>query len=352
MIQTIDFNGFSEPILIPQFGTHLVKFIDTGKIDKNGETEKINFINQDGESYVFNAEDVQKSGKSDFYINLKTLRRYYDIKFDDNNERYIPNLNQKDIQSLFQKSYDLFTKNKTNFDKFSQTVKKIITEIFSKNIGEFKSTPCDMNIEGIINIFPKRGAVDDNQNTWSLLNQLPYNTITLKILLKQYIQKYKTFELNEFLTWIDDNSKDILTNDVVQRIVKEISHDDNSNKVSSKLLNKVFNTNDISYFTCPNQRHKTNMIVINFNNSLFKIQLLKSRYHKIFHDGDYYYVVLSSRNNNENINYDANFILFMSGSLFSNHQIKREILNLNGKKVNTLRFKQPPIIGSEQIVNI
>lgn len=352
MIQTIEFNGFSEPILIPQFGMYLVKFIGTGKTEKDGESEKITFINQNGENYTFNAEDVQKSRNSDFYINLKTLRRYYDIKFDDTDERYIPELNEKEIEKLFQQSYRFFTNDKTNFNRFSQTIKSTLLEMFSQNVGQFKSTPCDMDVEGIINIYPKRGAVGDNQNEWSLLNQVPYNIITLKIILNQYIQKYKTFEVNDFLSWIQDNPIDILTDEVIQRIVREISNDDNSNKVSSKLLNKVFGVNEISYFTCPNQKNRTNLLVIYFNNTPFKVQLLKSRSHKIFYDGTYYYVPLSSRNHEENINYDANFILFISGSLFSNNQINRQTLKINGKKEYALRFTEPPIIGSEQIVNI
>lgn len=352
MIQTINFNDFSEPILIPQFGMHLVKFMGTGKTEKDGNAEKIKFINQNGKVFIFNADDVQKSGKSEFYINLNTLRKYYDIKFEDNTERYIPDLNDKEIEKLYQQSYNLFTNNRINFDRFSQTIKNILLNLFSQNVGEFNSTPCDMNTKGILNIFPKRGAIDDNQNEWSLLNQAPYNIITLKIILNQYIQKYKTFEINDFLTWIENNPKDIFTDQIIERIVREISNDDNSNKVSSKLLKRVFNTDEITYFTCPNQKYKTNLLVIYFNDTPFKVQLLKARNTKIYYDENYYYVPISSAEYDTNINYDANFILFMSGSLFTNNQISRRTLIVNGKKLRTLRFTEPPIIGTEQIVNI
>lgn len=352
MIQTINFDDFSEPILIPQFGMYLVKFMGTGKDEKDGNAEKIKFIDQNGKMFIFNAEDVQKSGKSDFYINLKTLRRYYDIKFEDNTERFIPNLNEKEIEKLYQQSYNLFDNNKINFDKFSQTIKNVLLNIFSQNVGEFDSTPCEINTKGIINIYPKRGAIDDNQNEWSLLNQAPYNLITLKIVLRQYIQKYKTFELNDFLTWIKDNPKDILTDETLKRIVREISNDDNSNKVSSKLLKKVFNTDEITYFTCPNQKHKTNLLVIYFNDTPFKVQILKAHSHKIYYDGNHYFIPVPSREYDSNINYDANFILFMNGTLFLNNQISRQVLKVNGKKQPTLRFIEPPIIGTEQIVNI
>ena len=75
-IQTVDFDGFSEPILIPQFNKYIVKFNGTGKVEKISDSEKIIFKNKEGREYMFDSNDVQKSGGSPFYINLDVIIRY------------------------------------------------------------------------------------------------------------------------------------------------------------------------------------------------------------------------------------------------------------------------------------
>jgi hypothetical protein len=60
-IQEVDFDGFSDPVLIPQFNKYLVKFNGTGKVEKISDSEKILFKDkQTGKEYVFDSNDVQK----------------------------------------------------------------------------------------------------------------------------------------------------------------------------------------------------------------------------------------------------------------------------------------------------
>ena len=56
LIQRVDFDGFSDPVLIPQFRKYLVKFEGTGKYQKVSDGEKIIFTDtKTGKEYEFNA---------------------------------------------------------------------------------------------------------------------------------------------------------------------------------------------------------------------------------------------------------------------------------------------------------
>lgn len=351
-IQKIKFEDFSEPILIPQFNMYLVKLLKSSKEDKDPSAEKIIFTDKNGKDFVFNADDVQKSGKSDFYINLNTLRRYYDIKFETEEDRYIPNLTDKEINSLYTKSYNNITNNKRDYNKFIDTVKKALFEIYNEYVGIYNSTLCDVEIEGILNIYPKKGAIDDNNNQWSLINQIPHNELTLKLLLNQYIGKYKTFELSDFLNWVEDNKNDALNNDYINRMVREEELKDKTNRISSKYLNKIFNTNDIFFTTCPNDSKNKNLLILYIDQQKIKVQIVQSKGKKIFYDGEYYYVLIHPSSTLDNINYKSNFILFTNGTMFPSNQIKREMVNFTKKPLPAFRFIDPPIIGNELIENI
>jgi len=351
-VQQVKFNKFSDPILIPQFKKYLVKFEGSSKTQKLPTTEKFEFVDSNGKSYFFNSEDIQKGDRSDYYINLHTLRRYYDIKFESDFERYIPYLSDKEIQSLIDKSERLYSKNSSNLSKFKSVISKIIQDKFISDVGEYKSTLCNKTITGILNIFPKKDSVDDNGNSWSILNQVSDNSFTLKILLTIYIRKYKTFEHNDFISWLQENPN-IITEDLIDRLVKESGMDDNAHRIDSKMLQRIFNTKDIFFVTCPNEERNKNLIVVYYENKPMKIQVVDNKSKNIFFDGDSYKVLVK---NDENfINYNADFILFRSGMLFMNNtSVVAEIPRRgeNRPQQNFFLFKTPPLIGTENVVKI
>jgi len=350
-VQQINFNKFSDPILIPQFKKYLVKFEGSSKTKKNPTSEKLEFVDSTGKSYIFNSEDVQKSDNSDYYINLHTLRRYYDIKFESDFERFKPELSDKEIQSLISKSENFYQKDSSSFSKFKNKIEQILQNKFNNNVGEYRSTPCDKNITGILNIFPKKESVDDNGNTWSILNQIPYNLFTLRILLTIYIREFKTFEHNDFISWLEKNPT-IITEDLIDRLVKEASMDDDTNRIDSKMLQKIFNTKDIFFVTCPNEEKKKNLMVVYYQDKPMKIQLVDNKSKNIFYNGETYKVLV--KNDEDKINYDADFILFRSGMLFINNKTLVVKLPRRGEtdpQVNFFLFQTAPLIGTENIVN-
>lgn len=349
-IQKVNFEGFSEPILIPQFkNLFLVKFEGTGKVKKDSEAEKIEFTDNEGKTYIFNSEDVQKTGNSDFYINLHTLRRYYDIKFEDDFQRYVPDLNYKDTERILNKTFNLYDFNNKFKTEFQNTVKDILYKTFSDNVGEYTSTPCERNMTGILNIYPKKDSLDDNNNQWSLLNNLPNNKVTLKLLLKKYIEEFKSFEHNEFISWIKDNPS-VLTNDFIDVIVRELELESPLSTVQGKLLKRIFKTNDLFFVKCPNEKNKKDLLVVYYEGKPMKIQYIRTS-GPIHHQDGEYKLTIGKKQRDKYINYDADFILFTNGSLFLNDNAKPSTLIRHGRVKPAVSFPNPPIIGSELVVD-
>jgi|688.fasta_scaffold168182_2 hypothetical protein len=349
-IQQINFKKFSDPILIPQFKKYLVKFEGSSKSEKDQSADKLEFMDDSGKSYVFNSEDVQKGRNSDYYINLHTLRRYYDIKFESDFQRYIPKLSDKEIQSITTKAEDLIKFNGANRKQFRESLQKLLMMKFGNYFGQYNSIPCESKVNGFLNIYPKKGSVDDNENSWSLLNQVPYNPITLKLLVTVYISNYKSFKFSDFLKWIEDNP-DILTEELLGRILREIELDDDSQLIRASTLSKIFETSEIYFITCPDDEIKKNMIVVYHNYKPLKIQIIDNRNKSIFFDGSNYRVLVKP--DTPMVNHRADYILFRSGMLFANKNVR--IGNYKHPIKSRVHpcyiFQDPPLVGEELIVD-
>ena len=137
-IQEVDFDGFSDPVLIPQFNKYLVKFNGTGKVEKISDSEKILFKDkQTGKEYVFDSNDVQKSGSSPFYINLDVLRRNYNIEFKDEFVRHKENLAPRDFRLKLIEFIKVYSsEGRCKNEKCSEvrdTIEQSLKEIYGKN---------------------------------------------------------------------------------------------------------------------------------------------------------------------------------------------------------------------------
>ena len=172
-IQNVDFDGFSEPILIPQFNKYIVKFNGTGRVEKVSDSEKIVFKDKGGKEYIFDSNDVQKSGGGTFYISLDVLRRSYDIRFKDEMVRHKKTLNQNQLDNLFRdkiKDYLSDRRCKTKkCENLRNTIESSLMDIYGENFGTYVSNTCEP-VQGFLNVYPIQGTSDTNNNEWSKLN--------------------------------------------------------------------------------------------------------------------------------------------------------------------------------------
>ena len=211
LIQRVDFDGFSDPVLIPQFKKYLVKFDGTGKYQKVSDSEKIIFTDvKTGKEYEFNADDVQKSGSSPFYINFDVLRRYYDIRFEDEFVRQKVKLDPKDENKLMIKLVPIYNservcKNKMCSD-LRDVIEKSLLNLYGDDYGDYQSQNCQPT-KGFLNVYPIKGTEDENDNLWSKLNYLIYDQKSINTLLITYIKNYGTFEHFDFIEWVEKNQE-------------------------------------------------------------------------------------------------------------------------------------------------
>jgi hypothetical protein len=206
----IPFKNFSEPIFIPQFKINLVKFLNTSKFEKDPESDRIIFRNEsDGKEFIFDSDIIQKSGKSDFYINLDDLSRRYNVQFKDNFEYYKPNLSKEDEIKLINDSVNSYFGTRkfhkcsnTKCEEYTTTISKIIDELYSSYYIKYKPIGCDY-VMGFVNLYPFKNTEDIDGNEWSKLNYLSMDRRVLQGFVKDYINQRKTFNhVSTGMIWI------------------------------------------------------------------------------------------------------------------------------------------------------
>jgi hypothetical protein len=208
----IPFKNFSEPIFIPQFKINLVKFLNTSKFEKDPESDRIIFRNEsDGKEFIFDSDIIQKSGKSDFYINLDDLSRRYNVQFKDNFEYYKPNLSKEDEIKLINDSVNSYFGTRkfhkcsnTKCEEYTTTISKIIDELYSSYYIKYKPIGCDY-VMGFVNLYPFKNTEDIDGNEWSKLNYLSMDRRVLQGFVKDYINQRKTFNHDDFILWLIEN---------------------------------------------------------------------------------------------------------------------------------------------------
>jgi hypothetical protein len=188
----------------------LVKFNGTGKVEKVSDSEKIVFKDkQTGKEYVFDSNDVQKSGNSPFYINLDVLRRNYNIEFEDEFVRHKQTLSPRDYHLKLVELIKLYSsEGRCKNEKCSEvrdTIEQSLKDLYGKNYGTYSSEGCEPT-DGFLNIFPMKHTKDKNGNLWSKLNYVIFKTNAVSTLLMTYLKRFGTFEHKDFIQWIKDEN--------------------------------------------------------------------------------------------------------------------------------------------------
>lgn len=339
--QEIKFDGFTEPFLLKQFGIYMVQFKGTGKYKKEPETEQFIFTDQNNKEYVFDADVVQKSGGSNFFINLDDLRREYNIEFDDNFNRYKPELSFHESGVLSNKvinEYKFTGRCKTKkCNDYRNVVESSLKELYPSYYGKFESVECG-DVEGFINYQPIPNIVDDNGNSWSMLNYYIYSTQVLRLLIKSYINENGTFEHNDFINWVKNNkdqffsrSNIITFNESMMNVYDKINGvtEDTIKFISNFLKNKNF-----QIMVCPTTRKKySNITSVQIDNIIIRFQSLSILKKKTKMIGDGLWAAKLS--GLQQIDYSSDYIITTSGEIFKNDKVI-----IDG---NMVYFKNPPI---------
>lgn len=341
-IQKINFDGFSDPILIPQYNMYIVKFLGTGKYDKISDIEKISFKGNDGKEYLFNADDIQKTGSSPFYIKLDTLRRYYDIRFDDDFERQKVKLNRQEFDSFLTKTVTSYvSKGRCKNDKCKElriTIEDSLKDIYGENYGTYSPISCKP-ITGFMNIYPIGDVKDVNGNTWSKLNYIPFKENSVKTILVKYLKEFGTFEHEDFLTWIRDEKYNLFKGEFLELMVRNlgISYLDKlfDNSIL-KTINKKFPNFKIVDSFCPSGfRYLSNLMVINYEGRVITIQPIFTKNTRVLKHNNEYYIFFGSTSGSPDINMKADYFVIPNGAIFKNSNVIR------GKR--SWKFSDPPI---------
>lgn len=344
IIQELEFDGFSEPILIPQFNKYLVKFNGTGKVEKIPDSEVIVFKDKTtGKEYQFDSSDVQKSGSSPFYIGLDVLRRYYDIRFDDEFVRHKVVLPRheyetklKDIRNTYV-SEGKCKNNKCN--RLRDTIEECLKELYGENYGKYESNFCRPT-EGFLNVFPFSGSDDDYGNKWSKLNYVIFKEQATTSLIMSYLKEFGTFEHEDFIKWIKDNKDRLFTGPFLELMLRNIPYPRVSYSITNEkvisTINKLFpNAKPIQKF-CPSTRTEYNELVVMDNDGeKITFQPVTTKSTKVLQKDDKYYIFFSRRFGPPNVSKYADYIVVPNGPIFKNYQI------VVGMRV--WEFKNPPV---------
>lgn len=328
LIQRVDFDGFSDPVLIPQFKKYLVKFDGTGKYQKVSDSEKIIFTDvKTGKEYEFNADDVQKSGSSPFYINLDVLRRYYDIRFEDEFIRQKVKLDPKDENKLMIKLVPIYNsericKNKMCSD-LRDVIEKSLLNLYGDDYGDYQSQNCQPT-KGFLNVYPIKGTEDENDNLWSKLNYLIYDQKSINTLLITYIKNYGTFEHFDFIEWVEENQERLFNSEFLNVTLRNIYVPvfTRTKKDIIEQIRQVFPTAKPIQRFCPANRADYNeLIVVDIDGEKKVFQPVTTKNLKILKEKGKYYIFFSKRNQKTNLSMKADYIIIAGGSIFENKKV-------------------------------
>ena len=328
LIQRVDFDGFSDPVLIPQFKKYLVKFDGTGKYQKVSDSEKIIFTDvKTGKEYEFNADDVQKSGSSPFYINLDVLRRYYDIRFEDEFVRQKVKLDPKDENKLMIKLVPIYNservcKNKMCSD-LRDVIEKSLLNLYGDDYGDYQSQNCQPT-KGFLNVYPIKCTEDENDNLWSKLNYLIYDQKSINTLLITYIKNYGTFEHFDFIEWVEKNQERLFNSEFLNVTLRNIYVPvfTQTKKDIIEQIRQVFPTAKPIQRFCPANRADYNeLIVVDIDGEKKVFQPVTTKNLKILKEKGKYYIFFSKRNQKTNLSMKADYIIIAGGSIFENRKV-------------------------------
>lgn len=352
-IQTVDFNGFSEPILIPQFNKYIVKFNGTGKVEKISDSEKIVFKDNEGREYIFDSNDVQKSGGSPFYINLDVLRRNYNIRFKDEVDRYKKKLDQNQTQNLLDskiKDYISDGRCKTNkCEDLRNVIESSLMKMYGNDYGPYVSYSCEPT-QGFLNVYPIEGTFDNNKNEWSKLNYLIYKKESAYTILLAYIKKYGTFEHGDFIKWVDEDKERLFKGPFLSLMFKNIDFPRVENSFGENLMvhiKNVFPDAKLVDSFCPTTRKEyTETITIMNNGKKIVFQLVFPKHIQVLERDGKYYLSFGKKIKQKppNINRNADYIITNNGTIYENSNV------VSGHKV--WEFDKPPVYTIHKIVNM
>lgn len=342
VIQRVEFDGFSDPILIPQYNMYLVKFLGTGKYTKVSDIEKIQFRSKEGKEYTFNADDVQKTGGSPFYISLDTLRKYYDIKFKDDFVKQQVELSTYDYGNLLNKAKSVYSiEGKCNNPKcqeFRNTIEESLKSVYETNYGTFSVSNCPTQ-KGFINIFPINYEKDNNGNLWSKLNFMVSNHNIASSLLIGYIKKYGTFEHNDFIQWIKDEKDNLFKGSFFDLMLRNLNLPEGSSLISSslfKFIKRKFPNARKSQSYCPSNDITTpDLMILNINGKDYSFQPVLPKVKRVMKLDDKYYIFFGRRTKAPSVNRRADYIVVPDGPIFENKNV------IAGTR--SWEFSNPPI---------
>lgn len=346
-IQEVEFNGFSDPILIPQFNKYLVKFNGTGKLEKISDSEKILFKDKEtGKEYIFDSNDVQKSGNSPFYINLNVLRRNYDIRFKDEFVRHKAKLTQKEYLHKLRNLIAIYaSESRCKNEKCSEvrnTIESSLKELYGDNYGTYSSSYCEPT-DGFLNIFPLENTKDNNGNNWSKLNYIIYKENAISSLLMAYLKKYGTFEHGDFITWISEEKERLFKGQFLDLMIRNIHIPKQNltlNNSNLAQIRKIFPTAEIGEKFCPSTRKNYNeLITVSNNGENIIFQPVNAKSKKVIKQNNKYYILFGRRGGSPIINRKSDYILIPDGPIFKNSHV------ITGDR--SWEFSDPPIYYEE-----
>jgi hypothetical protein len=345
-IQNVDFDGFSEPILIPQFNMYIVKFNGTGRVEKVSDSEKIVFRDKGGKEYIFDSNDVQKSGSGPFYISLDVLRRNYDIRFKDDFVRYKKTLTQNQIDNLFRLKIKDYLSDRacktTKCEDLRNEIESSLKDMYGKNYGTYVSNSCEP-VQGFLNIYPIEGTSDSNGNEWSKLNYVIFMKESISVLVLAYIKKYGTLEHGDFIEWIKEDKERLFKGPFFDAILKNMVTLRTKNRDLMVYIKQVFPDSKLIDSFCPTTRNEyTETISIMDKGSKIVFQPVNIKHRVVFNINGKYYLSFAYKDIPPNINRKADYIITNNGTIYKNSNVIR------GKKV--WEFDEPPIFTVHETI--
>ena len=327
----IPFKNFSEPIFIPQFKIYLVKFLNTGKFDKDPESERIIFRNENnGKEYIFDSDLIQKSGKSDFYINLDDLRKRYNIQFKDDFEYYKPNLSKDEEEKLINDSVNSYMDNRrfhkcsnSKCEEYRNTISKIINELYKSYYKNYEPFGCDP-ILGYVNIFPFKNTNDQKGNKWSKLNYLSTDRRVLQGFIKDYVNQRKTFNHDDFILWLIENKEKFFSGKFMESLIQSVGLSNPSIGMDlSENFSMLFPYLEIVNSFCPSKNDtKSKTFLVKKDGKTFKVQVI--RVTKKLEDDNFIYHRFSLSHGPISLDKNVDYIATSKGDIFPNKNIKIE----------------------------
>ncbi len=337
-IQKISFDGFSDPVLIPQYNMFIVKFLGTGKYDKISDIEKIMFKDNNGKEFLFNADDIQKTGSSPFYIKLDTLRRYYDVRFNDDFEKQKITLSKNEYHHMLSKLRETYVSEgrcKNNkCEELRDVIEKSLKEIYGNKYGKYTSTNCEPTF-GFMNIYALNNTKDDKGNYWSKLNYIVTQENPTITLLMNYLKEYGTFEHGDFIEWVYNEKDRLFNGPFLELMIRNLnipSTDKTFGKDVLSVIKKVFPNSKVVDSFCPSD---TDFMVIDIDGKNKIIQPVATKSKRVLNHNGKYYIFFGRRGGSPEINRDADYFVIPDGPVFKNTNV------IKGDRA--WEFSDPPI---------